>query len=422
MFGQAQAEKGDRRFKMFLHRHDGADRPAFAREGRLPAERELHRRAGGVGVRPLEIAEERFERLNRLDLHVGVDLLDEILDQPGDLRRTLFGHEPGADLGFGAVRHDGLDARAGVSAGDAVNFERRRRHERLQHVGIAFHIRADRFQLVRFLVAFGREARIDEAVDFGFCRGNYIFIKSGYFHLAGLRVVALADHLGQLAYGVARNAPDQPRMHVFGVRLQFEEKTLQPAQAVRGRRLLARNPDRVGDEDRIGLQMAYVPLDEIFEVRRTDLLFEFPDEFEVERQAVIYGVTNGEHRRHRRTFVIGRSTPFVPVALLVESERRFVPFRRVGGLHVKMVIDRHRRVFRIGNERAEDHRETWRRDGLGFGPNVVQILRRDFAAAVDVPNSFGIAADARSFDERGEFIFEFVTGVANVVIEVLIES
>jgi hypothetical protein len=65
------------------------------------------------------------------------------------------------------------------------------------------------------------------------------------------------------------------------VRLQLEEEALQTAQSVRHGGLFARNPDCVGDEDRIGLQVAPVMFDEVFEVRRADLLLKLPDEFEI---------------------------------------------------------------------------------------------------------------------------------------------
>jgi hypothetical protein len=168
--------------------------------------------------------------------------------------------------------------------------------------------------------------------------------------------------------------------------------------------------------------MALIMFDEIFEVRRTDFLFKLPDEFKIERQAVIDRVPNREHGCQRRPFVVGSPSPFVSVAILVEGERRFIPLRSVGGLHVQVVVDRHRRIFLVSDDRAENHRVAGRRNDLRPGSQVVQILRRDLAASLDVGDPIGIAADAWSFDEGCEFVFEFVTAVADVVVEVLIKS
>src|SRR5262249_25430781 len=95
-----------------------------------------------------------------------------------------------------------------------------------------------------FLIAFGRKSRVDEACDLGLrCRLSSIK-KPRIFDFPGFGVVALADDLGQLADGITSHTTDQTRMHIFGVRFEFEEKCLQAAQAVWHSRLFARNPNR----------------------------------------------------------------------------------------------------------------------------------------------------------------------------------
>ena len=95
-------------------------------------------------------------------------------------------------------------------------------------------------------------------------------------------VVAPVDHPAQLAQGVSGRPAGRPRVGVFLRRLQQEPDHHHPPQAVGDGRDVAGQPDGVGHQDRVGVQLMPSALDELLEVGAAYFLLGLPDEMEVD--------------------------------------------------------------------------------------------------------------------------------------------
>jgi hypothetical protein len=93
VLGKRQAQEGDRGVQRLAHGQHGADRPAFAHEGRLLAEGGARRRGGRVVHAAVHRRQVRIQRRLMRDLGVGQALLDEALDEVEDLVGFLVGHQ-----------------------------------------------------------------------------------------------------------------------------------------------------------------------------------------------------------------------------------------------------------------------------------------------------------------------------------------
>ena len=208
MLGKRETQKNDRGLQVFLHRDHRPDRTAFASKGRSPSECRLHSRRCGLCIRPFELADVRLERRQELGLDVGILLLHKVSNQLEYLPRLLIGNQPATDLGLRVIRHDRFNARTLITAGDAVYFERRLRHDRFEHS--LRIIEPQLFQLVRSLESFRREARVQKALKLAFRSSLHLIIEALDPNAAGRGVEAFVDDLAQFRHGISSRASGEP--------------------------------------------------------------------------------------------------------------------------------------------------------------------------------------------------------------------
>ena len=165
-----------------------------------------------------------------------------------------------APLCFGTRRHETLiSARGGmivliagarVAADEAVQLEGRLRPDPLHDVHRV--LRPDPLEEMVLHEAGHGEARTLEVCELLLRRRDHVVVEAGDLHAAGRRVEALRDELRQLGDRVARRAARDARVLIGRAGLEGEGESLQAAQARRRRRLASGDPDRVGDDDRVG--------------------------------------------------------------------------------------------------------------------------------------------------------------------------
>src|SRR5689334_11908992 len=122
---------------------------------------------------------------------------------------------------------------------------------------------------------------------------------------------------------------------------QSQDETEQAAQSGRTRGPVARNPNRIGNDQRIGAQVRSGFGNDLLEVWRADLFFKLPKETNVDRNVSLDRRACAKECAARGAFVVGGTATVVSVTLLGEFKRLGVPrfsfFR--SGLNVDVVVD-----------------------------------------------------------------------------------
>src|SRR5260221_5637277 len=207
-----------------------------------------------------------------------------------------------------------------------------------------------------------------------------------YLLFPGRALLHSGNELHQLADRVARGTAGDPGVLIGGAGLEDELEALQPAQAGRTGRLLARDPDGVGDEHGVGGEQLGVVAGGRFEVARADLLLQLPQKVDVDAHAVLARRLEAPEGRKRRTFVVGRAAAEVTVADLGEGERIAVPRLGVarGGLHVEVVVDGDGRNV-VGDEATAVHdRVALRLEDLRLAAEEANESGRMIGAAANI--------------------------------------
>src|SRR6185295_15424479 len=95
---------------------------------------------------------------------------------------------------------------------------------------------------------------------------------------------------------------------IFRSGFQHKPKWRKAAKPVTHGRLAPRDPDRIGYDDRVCMQVAQVGLDKMFEVRTADFLFKFPDETDIERHFLRKRHARPEESSECRPLIVGGPT------------------------------------------------------------------------------------------------------------------
>ena len=181
-----------------------------------------------------------------------------------------------------------------------------------------------------------------------------------------------------------------------------------------------RDPDRVRDDHRIGRQRR-APGGGVArhgggqagrEVGAADLFFQLPEELDVGAHAVLDRQPRAVERGQRRSLVVGRAAreparrPGAAARVARQLERRRAPALAVGGLHVQVVVDGHRRKRRVLEEAADHHREAAGVDGVDLRARLAQQVGAQLRARGHLGAAARIHADARNPAQRGEPFLE----------------
>ena len=194
-----------------------------------------------------------------------------------------------------------------------------------------------------------------------------------------------------------------------GLECQLESR--QPTKSGRAGGAIARDPDRVGDDDRVGRQLARVIFHRYFEIRRSDFLFELPQNAHVERDVRLARRANSPQRCERRAFVVCRPATEVAIAFFRERERIAVP--RLGvtrcRLHVEMVVNRNAGcIGTAAVEAAENDGIAGRFEDRGLAAEIANRLRSQVSAATDVALSLRLGRDRRDLHEFLQSLLESI--------------
>src|SRR5262249_21970904 len=131
-------------------------------------------------------------------------------------------------------------------------------------------------EMVVFEAADG-EAALLEILQLLAARWDDVLVEAGDLHAAGFAVHALGNQLAHLGDGIARGASGGSGVLVGFSGLQLETEALKPSQARRLSGPRTRDPDRVGDDDRVRRKLFGVLSDCGLEVRTADFLLELPE-------------------------------------------------------------------------------------------------------------------------------------------------
>ncbi len=255
------------------------------------------------------------------------------------------------------------------------------------------------------------EAGVAELLQLALRGGLDVIIEALDLHLAGRGVIHLGDELHELTDGIAGGSAGRAGMLVGRAGLEDELEALQPAQAGRTGRLLARDPDGVGDEHGVGGEQLGVVAGGRFEVARADLLLQLPQKVDVDTHAVLARRLEAPEGRKRRTFVVGRAAAEVAVADLGEGERIAVPRLGVarGGLHVEVVVDGDGRNV-VGDEETAVHdRVALRLQDLRLAAEEANESGRMIGAAANVAGPHRLGRDAGDLDDLLQRFLEGIT-------------
>jgi hypothetical protein len=126
-----------------------------------------------------------------------------------------------------------------------------------------------------------------------------------------------------------------------------------------------------------------------------------------------------EERREGGTLVVRGAAAEVAVALLREGERLGVPRLRVlrGGLHVEVVVDRHRRAARVFAPAPVHDRRAGRVEDLGHAAETADRVGRELRAFLDRPLPRRVDRHRRDLDELFQQLLELCAALVGIVPE-----
>ena len=160
----------------------------------------------------------------------------------------------------------------------------------------------------------------------------------------------------------------------------------------------------------------------VLEVRTADLLFHLPDELNVERHRMLDGIPSGEERGQRRSFVVGRAAAVIPIVLDGKLERVAGPFGFHRRLHIKMVIDGHRRPVGMVFPAGHDHRMPAGLDDGGEGAERLQRLGDDGRARPHIVAACRVHTDRRHLDPSAQPRLEPQPALFDICVETVVET
>ena len=249
--GSPTPNSTDGKAELLLKRRHDRNRPALAREDRLPAEAALDGAAGGLHERVVERGHPRLAAVHARHLQLDRlrrDLPHVRLEQLRDLVRILIRHEPHADLRHRDGGQHRLRAFAGEAGQQAVDFERRPRPRALERrvAGLAEQLRDAEVLLVLLLVERQRRPRLPLLV----LQRQHIVVEARNLD-ASAAVLHLREHLREHERRVRDRPAERSRVQIGVAASQVDLEVDEAAQSVADRRHAAREHPRVGDDDDI---------------------------------------------------------------------------------------------------------------------------------------------------------------------------
>ena len=178
-----------------------------------------------------------------------------------------------------------------------------------------------------------------------------------------------------------------------------------PAQPVGKRRPAASDHAGIGDGRDIAAQFVAMFSQKRRQVRATDLLFAFDQEDHVDGKFSVLSerFLDADDVRENLAFVVGRAAGIDHAGFDARLERRRFPqIERIGGLHVVMAVDEHRRPARAMVAAGEDHRMP--AGGIFFNrePDFLELLDQPIRARIDLRRIGWIGGYAGEFQELDE--------------------
>ena len=199
-------------------------------------------------------------------------------------------------------------------------------------------------------------------------------------------------------------------MEVDGRPLHVDLDVREAAQRRQNRRQPRREHRRIADDHRVAREALRLTLDEACEVRTADLLLAFGEHDDVHRQ-----------RAARAEVRLERLDVQVQLSLVVDGaarvdaavphgrlERRRLPqLERLGGLHIVVTVDEHRRCAIAGlAPLADDDRMAIGRDDLGRETDVAHARGKPLGGTHHVGPMLGARAHARDAQELEQLVVD----------------
>ena len=331
------------------------------------------------------------------------------LQQRADALGRLIRHQPARDFGSRPVRDHGLDAGSLIAAAEAVDVERGAEPLALER-GVAGlpdrRRRADRSEIGRLVEGNSRHRL---ALRPG--RGANVVVEAGNGDATRL-VVEARHEAAQRVRGVGDGAAVAAGMEILGGRRQGEVEGHDAAAGdVHG--------DEVGPplrtvrrENQVGLQAVAIALHPGCEMGAPHLLLALDHELEVDGQALAGPQEGFRHanRDEHRSLVVRDAAAVEPVVPHLGLEGRARPVRqRIGGLHVVVAVDQHRRrvagVQPVGVDQGVALR---RQEGRVLQTRALHPGRHVARGFLDRPGIGGVGADTGDADVGVELVDEAI--------------